>query len=370
MMNRCLLCALSWLFLVVCCKAPSSGEGSCVSGGSAADTLFLADSIGVLMGDSCFVFGAVADVVCVSGGIALLDQVYCRISVYSPEGEFLYTGGRRGEGPGEFLYPVRYCRLATGDSFVFDFGNRTATILNDSLDYICSYSMHWGMPFHIVAAQDSTLLVKQLAVEFLNEELMAGYRISAVNAYTGEEGVVYREHLEKMGADRVDIRPYYSFFAADPLGNVYLADYDTDSYSIDVLSPSGETLRRIEMEPEIRLEFDIEIHQIPYLPITMPLTTESGTSTLEITAPELHPYVTFMEIDGSGNIWVRRMGLADSEHWDVISPGGELIQKVVLYADTTGSASYPSLHVSPWGMVATRNENEVERFYTVRWGSI
>ncbi len=63
---------------------------------------------------------------------------------------------------------------------------------------------------------------------------------------------------------------------------------------------------------------------------------------------------------------MKRLGTAVSEHWDVISQESRLIRRVVLYSDTTGSASFPMLHISPWGMVATRNEYEVERFYTVR----
>jgi hypothetical protein len=362
--------------IIICCSAlvsacgdPAPVHGSGAADSGLVDTLFLTDSVGVSMGDSCYVFGEIQDVICVPGGIALLDGVFSRVSLFSSDGVFLYSKGRRGEGPGEFLYPTRYCRLATGDSFVFDFDRRTGTILDDSLDYLLSYSMEWGMPLNIIAGKDSTIVLKQLAFDFIDDRLMAGYRISAVNAYTGEEGAVYRECMEEMGAARVDLRSSYCFYTADRQGNVYLADYDSDSYSIDVLKASGETLRRIEMESEPRPRFDMEVHQLVYLPITMPLTTESGISILEITEPELHPYVTFMEIDGDGNIWVRRMGLADSEYWDVISPEGELLQKVVLYADTAGSADYPSLHVSPYGMVATRNESEVERFYTVGWSN-
>jgi len=356
------------LLLGPACSEQPSAEGIDSDDGTfPVDTLILTDSIGVLMGDSNYVFGEIRDAVCLPDGIGLVDGIYCRVSIFGSDGRFLYSGGGRGEGPGEFLSPVRYCRLATGDSFVFDIVNRTVTILDDSLDYVCSYSLQWGMPVHVVAAEDSTVVAKQLVVEFMEDRLMAGYRISAMNAYTGEDVVVYREHLEVMGADRVDLRPYYCFFTADRRGNVYLADYDSESYGIDVLSSSGEFTRRIEMETEPRPEFDIEVHQLVYLPVTMPLTTTSGTSILEITAPELHPYVTFMEIDRDDNIWVRRMGLPDSEYWDVISPEGELLRKVVLYADTTASADYPSLHVSPFGMVATRIESEVERFYTVGW---
>lgn len=353
-------------FATGCGDSLPEDESAGVESVTTLDSIFLGDSIGVLMGDSCYVFGAIRDIVCVPEGIAVLDAIFCRISLFSPDGEFLYSGGRSGEGPGEFSNPTRYCRLSTGDWFVSDYVARRITILDDSLNYVTSYNSQWGLPIRVVAADDSMIVMKQLVMEFRDEKLFAGYQIASMNAYTGQENVVYREHLVEMGADVVDIRDDYCFFTADNQGNVYLADYDSDRYCIDVFSAQGDTLRTLEMETEIRDEFDIDIHRLIFLPITIPYTTSSGTSTMKITAPDLHPYVTFLDVDGDNNIWVRRMGLPDSEYWDVISAEGELLRKVVLCSDTTESASYPTLHVSSNGFVATRIENEVERFYIVR----
>ena len=350
------------LLMIACGGGDSVRERSSPS----PDTLLLADSIGVLMGDSCYEFAEISDIRVEPEGIAVLDGIYCRISFYDSSGRYLSSFGRSGEGPGEFSYPNRLCRLGTGDWFVFDFGNRTVTVLDDSMEYICGYGMRMGMILKVSAAGDSSVVVKNIVVEFNEGDLMAGYRIQAMNAYSGEEGVVYREHVVPMGADEVDLRPEYAFFTTDSAGDVYLADLESDRYRITVVSAEGDTLQTIDRGEETRGEYDPEAHSIPYFPLTMPLTTDQGTSTLRISATDLHPYVTSMEIDGQGNIWVRRMGLADSESWDVLSPSGELLRSVVLVADTTGgTAHYPSLHVSPWGMVATRNELEVERFYTV-----
>lgn len=361
--------ARPWITITSILLMIACGGGDAVQEQSPAspDTLVLADSIGVLMGDSCYKFAEISDIRMEPEGIVVLDGIFCRISFYDFSGLHLSSFGRSGEGPGEFSYPNRLCRLGTGDWFVFDFGDRTVTILDDSMEYICGYGMRMGMILKVSAAGDSTVVVKNLVVEFDEGEVMAGYRIQAMNAYSGEEGVVYREHVVRMGADEVDLRSRYAFFTADPAGNVYLADLESDRYRITVVSSEGDTLQTIDRGEETREAYDAEVHSIPYFPLTMPLTTDQGTSTLRISATELHPYVTSMEIDGQGNIWVRRMGLADSESWDVLSPSGELVRRVVLAADTTGgTAYYPSLHVSPWGMVATRNELEVARFYLVR----
>lgn len=121
------------------------------------------------------------------------------------------------------------------------------------------------------------------------------------------------------------------------------------------------------MDSEPREDFDIEVHALDHLPVRIPLTTESGTSNLIISAPEKHPYITGLAVDGEDNIRVRRMGVEQSETWDAVSPEGELLRHVVFAADTTGTGCYPSLHVSSFGMVATFSlEDEFERFFTVK----
>lgn len=103
------------------------------------------------------------------------------------------------------------------------------------------------------------------------------------------------------------------------------------------------------------------------LPLRIPLATQEGSSDLLITAPEKHPCITGLAIDGDRNIWVRRAGLADSESRDVISQNGELLRRVVLVADTTGTGYYPALHISPCGIVATfAVEDDFQRFFAVR----
>ncbi len=116
--------------------------------------------------------------------------------------------------------------------------------------------------------------------------------------------------------------------------------------------------------------FDAETHSLVRLPITMPLTTESGTSVLKVGYPDNQPYISDLAVDHENHIWARREGVADSETWNVISQDGELLRRVVLYADTTGTGSYPKLLVSEFGMVAVfQNEEELERFFTLEYSN-
>ncbi len=329
------------------------------------DTLFFCDTIGVLMGDSSCMFGSVNEIIPVPEGFAVLDGGFSRLAFFDGDGVFLKSFGRRGGGPGEFSDPFRMCRLQDGEFLIFDFGTRNLTMLSADLVYSGSWPAQRGLLLSMKPGADSMVVLQEITWDLVEGQLTPGFRLYSANGYTGEQGVVYMEHVEPMRSEGIDLLPFWPIFTTDSHGNLYVSLLDSDEYVIEKYSPAGVLLHTFVMEPEDRPGFDLEIHQLQYLPLTLPLSVNGETSTLEVSAPLLHPYVTGLAIDGEENIWVRRMGLAESEHWDVISPGGDLLRRVVLFADTTGSGAYPALHVSAHGLAATRNEYEVERFYRV-----
>lgn len=331
------------------------------------DTLIFADTVGIFTGDSNYVFGTLSTVTVVPEGIAVLDGVLCRIALFNSQGEFISSQGRSGSGPGEYSNPWSMCRLKGGEYLISDHGARQMTLLDSSMNYLNRINLNMQIPLKLAAGTDSMVVIKEITIGFKDEQLMGGYRIYSLNAYTGEEGFLYRDYQLPMGASEVDLKSEFCFFTTDTEGNLYLADYDSDQYEIEKYSPEGELLRTYNMESLPRCGFDIEVHGLNRLPMSIPLTTESGTSILMISEPEKYPFVTALAIDGDRNLWVRRMGVAYRENWDVISPDGELLRQVVLVADTSGTGSYPALHVSTSGLVATfGRENEFERFFTVK----
>ncbi len=361
------LSALLITFVITGCSNQSEQVPDTAIGVIQVDTLVFSDTVGVFMGDSCYEFGALDAVIPVPEGVAVLDGAYCRISMFDENGVFIKSQGRQGSGPGEYSNPFSMCRLHNGEYFIFDLGARTMTLLDASLNYISSISTTMNLPLRIAPGLDSMVVIKEIIVEFTDDQLMGGYRIYSFNAYSGEEGTIYREKLLAMGADEVDLKPYFSLFTTDSEGNLYFADYDSDLYAIDVISPTGELLRTIEIESMPREEFDPETQSLIRLPITMPLTTEAGTSVLKVTYPDCQPFITDLAVDYEDNIWVRRQGVADCETWDVISREGDLIRRVVLCADTMGTGSYPRLLISKFGMAARfLNEDEIERFFFVK----
>jgi len=93
------------------------------SGGSAVDTVFVtpSDTIGILMGDSNYVFGTIGDVIYTStGNIAVLDETGCCVKLFDQFGEFIVQLGREGSGPGELLHPGGMVLLSDGRIGVLD----------------------------------------------------------------------------------------------------------------------------------------------------------------------------------------------------------------------------------------------------------
>ena len=347
--------------------APSSQEDNHAD--TPSDTLVFSDTVGVLQGDSLEMFGSLSEVLPVPEGIIILDRITCRITLFDREGDPLITSGGRGSGPGEYTNPFRMCRLAGGQYFVYEMTSGGTTLLDSSLNFIQSGNMNMRLPLKVSPGTDSMVVIKEIGIQFDEERLTGGCSIYSLNAFTGAEGCVYSEYTAPLGANEVDLRPHFCFFTTDTSGNVYMADYDSDEYSIRVLSPRGEPLDTLTMENAgERGDFDREVHSLRFLPITMPVSvsTEDGSSELRVSEPELQPYVSGLAVGPEGNIWARRCGLADSERWDVISPEGERLREVVLQADTSGGGYYPLLHISPFGLAATLSMEETcQHFFTV-----
>jgi len=55
------------------------------------------------------------------GNLVVLDRNYCRILLFDKNGDFIKTFGRRGNGPGEFRYPISLAIDSKDCIFVLDF---------------------------------------------------------------------------------------------------------------------------------------------------------------------------------------------------------------------------------------------------------
>lgn len=88
--------------------------------------------VGGVEGDERATFGRIADVAATGGGdtVYVVDALQRRVTAFAADGRYLFTAGRRGEGPGEFEEPVSAAHLPwNGGVAVWDLALQRLTFL-------------------------------------------------------------------------------------------------------------------------------------------------------------------------------------------------------------------------------------------------
>lgn len=237
--------------LLACGQAPPE-EGEPVTE-AAAPALRSVVSIGMEMGDSCYVFGDIRDA-CVmeDGTILVLDSYDNSINVYDPRGNFLRETGGQGEGPGEYGSPFGMVALEDGRILVSDAMLSRVTFLNPDLTVseIVGGFIPWA-PERIFPASGSTFIGSHRTFDRNNN--LYGHLVALWSdapepdiEYYRREGNFNRERLrESTDATQVVL-------TSDFDGRVYIAPYSTSEYMIEVMDSTGVLLYTISEEREPR----------------------------------------------------------------------------------------------------------------------
>ncbi len=273
----------------------------------------------------------------------------------------------------DYLSPFALSSLNSGDYLKYDMDSLSIVVYDSLSNDINSIYRSLVMPYSILPGTDSVAVIKELGYSY-SQPQGEGYRIFSVNMYTGEEIAIFRnyhfaeEDEPEMYTGRdFDITDYYSVFTVDHKGQVYISDYSSEEYIIWVYGPAGELIKTIQFDSSLRLEYDHDVYWIPEVPITFFYFhgTWECLSRITLNYPELHPYVTRLEILGD-EIWARRSGTRSTEYWDVISMNGELLKRVTLYAEDNENAAYPMLVFNDNGYFAIYREDSCDRYFTVK----
>lgn len=335
-----------------------------------ADTLRAVDSIGILSGDSCYVFGHIMDAAPIpGGGLAVLDRITCRISLFDGNGEFLRSFGRMGEAPGEFQLPVKFAVLSSGNVVVGELLNGRVTLLNPEGSCISSWNYEGlgGIPLMMLPFDDVSYLSYNFALVMNLTTLELRFSLRRYDASTGD---VLAEYMVWEGAGRpeTDFVPAYICAAANTeTGLVYMSRCDAEVWRIEVFDATGAPVDTLEPFPDReRLPVDMAEGFVPGTwMVSYAYQDEAGSSGMQSTnVPELHPFIGDLGVDAQGNIWARRGGV-EQDMWDVLSPGGIWLREVVVEAFTP--ESMPKVVMGPGGFIAFElNPEDVCRVLLMR----
>ncbi len=315
-------------------------------------------SIGMEQGDSCYVFGDVADA-CIGpdGSVYVLDGISLTVTRYAPDGSFEDRSGGPGEGPGEYGSPSGMTVLEDGRIAVSDqMLSRVTFLLPDlTVDTTVTGYSPWA-PERIEAYGDGSFMGTHRT--FDRERSLYGHVIAVWSDSTAPDRVVYSRVTGFSPARlRESTRATLAAFTADRDGTVFIAPVSETEFRVTALGPSGDTLYVIEEEREPRERPEEEIEEERQA-MREQLGREGAPPDLQWEPAPMRSMITMAGLgaDSLGRLWVRD-GRETFPVFDVYAAGEHLFRAA---ADTAALGDgWTRVDVSPGGIVAWETDPEL-----------
>lgn len=294
--------------------------------------------IGLEEGDENYVFEQIiAADVDGEGRIYILDFSACNLRIFSPEGQYIRTIGRKGQGPGEFTYPVAVSLINPDTLMVvesvshrFCFFDRKGTFLSYfKPEFLGSIQRAEAIP------GDRFLITRRGFEKRGNKTFMT----LELNIMTGsgktlckfaKREVDITDLIQKKKMSQKEILLICWCF--DGKGNVFVVD-DIYNYQIKVFDLQGRLLRVIQrrFKPLKKTKEEIEKEQQEIEKAQRRLGINIG---IEVELAKEKPIIGGVLVDGWGRLWVitpegaPKSGTA----FDIFDQKGRYLNKVTLNA--------------------------------------
>jgi len=303
----------------------------------AAYTLAVVDSVGVELGDSNYVFGAIAETdIGPDGSIYVLDNMKCTLFRYTSGGEFIHRTGRRGSGPGELLEPYSFSVMDDGSISIWDgqLGWARYDSLGEcvssrtrldpwpmrfiSLDSVCILGMLNGL-----SREGSNLIAEKLICRW-----NADHPDSVETEYLARDYSIEISGSQLNWNDLVEIDFFPMLFCAgdefvcvapDPRRLPMLVLFHEDGSVTDTLMLPYTEVLRTEEELLARKQHVEEL-----------FSAMSGHARSVNWEPfPAKPMITCLGVDSLNRIWIQR-GFEQNPTFDLYNTSGELLATAVL----------------------------------------
>ncbi len=134
-----------------------------------------------------------------NGNIFVVESGARRVQMFSPEGEFLKTLGKEGQGPGEFQRPMQ-ATIAGDRLVVFDGLGRRLSIWTDDGEHVVDQGLPvTSMPSRLAGLPDGRLVAVSQEIDFASVDpaAMAAGTMPPTTSVLGVYGTEY-EQLERL----------------------------------------------------------------------------------------------------------------------------------------------------------------------------
>ena len=216
-------------------------------------SIIITDSIGVELGDSNYVFASIDALAHgPDGNIYVLDRGACCVKVYSPGGEFIKRISREGNGPGEITMAFSMAVLGDGRvSICAPMQGGIHNFLPDGEWEGLSAEFTNNPPMNMVGADSNAYIALKLTVDVIDGELISEFLIGRYEEDNEPSVIYYETEFQFDPTDLTGILNQTLFsheYCADRSGNVYLSQYSTEDYIVNVFNRDGNQILHIEKD--------------------------------------------------------------------------------------------------------------------------
>lgn len=360
------------LFLMILTACGGGGEADLTESPASEDarTLVIVDSIGIEMGDSNYVLGAIEGVAHDHlGNILVLDRSTACIKVYDGEGNFLEQIGRRGSAPGELENPIGFALLGDGRICVIDpwrGGFLTWNADHSFQGLRVEYTSN--VPALCRGLNDSGFVAGQVGYENVNGVIRGHVRMLRYDLQQ-EPSHVYMEN--EFDVDFMDLGStleqtlFWGSFTGDRSGNVYFALMEPDVYEIRGIREDGTVFMTVTHGIEEAAKTEEEMADEEEWVLAKLRGWDANWGMEDYRPQPFRNQVRQLGVDGDGRLWALR-GTREDPTFDVFdSETGEYLFTAVL-PGMGYSGLFMNFTVDEGGILAySENPSDYPRVYIV-----
>jgi hypothetical protein len=291
--------------------------------------LVITDSIGVEIGDDEYILGwPLSPTHSPEGNIAFVDKMKHAAFMFTPDGEFIRSIGREGEGPGEFHYPWALSFFSDGSMLISD--PYAITLFDSNCEY--QNEMTWtssapslitaldsggfiGLKTEYIPSENGIITILTLAHWDGNEE-------PSVEYFSIESEWIIEQVFDKSKCRDEDL-----ICCASRNGRVFYSQSSIDEFVIHGCELDGTPFLHIEDESVYRVrksEDELRTEMDDYVSFINMITGNAPGANTDV---KLDPYkrtVLGMFIDGEERLWVR-LGCYPGVVFRVYDMSGEIL---------------------------------------------
>ncbi|MCK4505783.1 MAG: hypothetical protein KAW14_09210 [Candidatus Aegiribacteria sp.] len=289
----------------------------------------ITDSIGVEIGDPNYILGLpLSPAHSPEGNIAFVDKMKHTAFMFTPDGEFIRSIGRKGKGPGEFHFPWALSFYSDGSLLISD--PYAITLFDSNCEYQNEMTWTSSAPSLIVALDSGGFI--GLKTEYLPSE-NGIITILTLAHWDGNEepSVEYfsieSEWIIEQVIDNSKCRDEDLICCASRNGRVFYSQSSIDEFVIHGCELDGTPFLHIEDESVYRVrksEDELRTEMDDYVSFINMITGNAPGANTDI---KLDPYkrtMLGMFIDGEERLWVR-LGCYPGVVFRVYDMSGEIL---------------------------------------------